>query len=38
MFFPERREEREIFFFIKISYWVATVLPNVLGSTVASQA
>jgi hypothetical protein len=35
----ERRErEREIFFIIKIIYLVATVLPNVLGSTVTTQA
>jgi len=36
----ERRErERERFFFIiKIIYLVATVLPNVLGSTVTTQA
>jgi hypothetical protein len=26
------------FFFIKKIYWVATVLPNVLGSTVDTQA
>jgi len=32
------REEREIeFFFIKIRYWQATVLPNTLDSTVATQ-
>jgi hypothetical protein len=34
----ERESERETFFYIKIMYWVATVLPNVLGSTVATQA
>jgi len=35
----ERGERRESFiFFIKKIYWVATVLPNVLGSTVATQA
>lgn len=33
----ERGErERELFFFIKIYDWEATVLPNVLGSTVAT--
>jgi hypothetical protein len=34
-----RREEREreIFLIIKITYGEATVLPNVLGSTVPSQ-
>jgi hypothetical protein len=34
----ERERERErLFFFIKILNWVATVLPKVLGSIVASQ-
>jgi hypothetical protein len=33
------REERDVFFyFIKIMYWVATVLLNTLSSTVATQA
>jgi hypothetical protein len=32
-----RERERKRPFFIKIMYWVATVLPNTLGSTVASQ-
>jgi hypothetical protein len=32
----ERREK--LFYFIKIICWEATVLPNTLGSTVASQA
>jgi hypothetical protein len=31
-----RREERALFF-IKIMGWEATVLPNVLGNTIASQ-
>jgi hypothetical protein len=33
----ESQREREVFFSIKILDWVATVLPNVLGSTVATQ-
>jgi hypothetical protein len=33
----ERERERGFFFFIKILNWVATVLPKVLGSIVASQ-
>jgi hypothetical protein len=33
----EREERKSYFFFIKIYDWEATVLPNVLGSTVASQ-
>jgi len=32
------RSERDVFLFIKILDWEATVLPNVLGSTVATQA
>jgi hypothetical protein len=32
----EREKERERFF-ITIIYWVATVLPNTVGSTVATQ-
>jgi hypothetical protein len=34
----EERGERPSFFWIIITCWEATVLPNVLGSTVASQA
>jgi hypothetical protein len=30
-------KERENFFFIKITCWEATVLPNTLGNTVTSQ-
>jgi hypothetical protein len=32
------RERETFFFFIKIMYWVATVLPNTLGSYSATQA
>jgi len=32
------KREELFFFFIKITCWEATVLPNALGSTVASQA
>jgi len=36
--FNARGRRETSFFFIKVMCWVATVLPNALGSTVASQA
>jgi hypothetical protein len=32
-----RGERREVFFSIKIMYWVCTVFPYVLGNTVETQ-